>query len=272
MTGSPWSIAGIDPSAGAGLFQDLRVFQSLGLRGQGVPTCLTIQNLSGVRGVEHVSEKTFSLMLETLANESLPGALKIGLLPLPLAGVLEDFLASLPAETPIVLDPVYRFGAGGGLGTPEDYRLLARTLFSKVTLLTPNLPEAQELAGWSLERYPEDLTLMARRIHEQYGTPAVLIKGGHYAGPGPKIDLFWTPLGERLYRHPSRLIPGGVHGGGCTLSSLLAGLYLMRIEESVENIVSEALDLYQRLLESVTGPGRSVLDPDLLRKRSSPLG
>ena len=264
MTGDPWSFAGIDPSGGAGLFQDLRVFQSLGFHGKGVPTCLTVQNLDGVRGVEPVGEKVFSAMIETLAEESLPASLKIGLLPLSLCGVLEGFIASLPAGVLTVLDPVYRFGAGGAMTGPEEYRGLARILFSRVSLVTPNLPEAQELAGWSMERYPEDLSLMARRIHEQYGAPAILLKGGHFAEKGPKVDLFWTPLEERLYTHPEKAV-GRIHGGGCTLSSLVAGLFLKRNDSSLEPLVFEALELYQRLLDAVAGtPGR-VLDPDRLR-------
>ncbi len=265
MTGDPWAVAGVDPSGGAGLFQDLRVFQSLGFRGKGLPTCLTIQNLQSVRGVEPVGERVFASMLEALAAESLPGAVKIGLLPLSLAEVLEDFLASLPTGTPVVLDPVYRFGAGGGMTSPEEYRLLGRLLFSRTTLLTPNLPEAQELSGWSLERYPDDLSLMARRIHEQYGAPAILLKGGHFGGKGPKIDLFWTPLEERYYTHPSRSIPQGIHGGGCTLSSLLAALFLMRHDGVLEPLVAEALSLYQRLLSGIGGPVRAILDPERLR-------
>ncbi|MCL5284365.1 MAG: hydroxymethylpyrimidine/phosphomethylpyrimidine kinase [Nitrospirae bacterium] len=264
MSGDPWSLAGIDPSGGAGIFQDLRVFQSLGFRGRGIPTCLTVQNLDGVRGVEPVGEKIFSAMVETLAQESLPASLKIGLLPVSLCGILEDFLAALPSGTPVILDPVYRFGSGGGMTSPEEYRLLARTLFSRVSLVTPNLPEAQELAGWSLERYPDDLSLMARRIHEKYGAPAVLLKGGHFLGEGPKVDLFWTPLEEKYYSHPPKTI-GGVHGGGCTLSALVAGLSLKQNGAPLEPVVSRALDLYQRLLGEVRGTERGVLDPELIR-------
>ncbi len=269
MSQNPWTFAGIDPSAGAGLYQDLRVFQSLGLRGKGVPTCLTVQNLNGVRNVEPVGEKLFSAMVETLAEESLPGALKIGLLPMSLCGVVEEFLGSLPVETPVVLDPVYHFGTGGGMVSPEEYRGMARILFSRVSLATPNLPEALELAGWSLERYPDDLSLMARRIHEQYGPPAILLKGGHFTGEGPKVDLFWTPLGETLYHHQPKPV-SGVHGGGCTLSSLVAGLALISGGSPMEPVVSRALALYQRLLDGAVMPAgtteRAILEPDRIHQ------
>ena len=265
MSPSPWSFAGIDPSGGAGLYQDLRVYQSLGLRGRGVPTCLTIQNLNGVRGVEAVAEKLFSAMVETLAEESLPGALKIGLLPFSLCGVIEGFLGSLPSDTPVVLDPVYRFGMGGGTFLPEEYRMMARILFPRVSLVTPNLPEAQELAGWSLERYPDDLSLMARRIHEQYGAPAILLKGGHFEGEGTKVDLFWTPLEEKFYHHPVKPL-SGVHGGGCTLSSLVTALAFISGESPLETHISRALALYQTLLEGIGGSGRATLEPERLRR------
>ena len=268
MSPDPWSFAGIDPSGGAGLYQDLRVFQSLGFRGRGVPTCLTVQNPNGVRRVEPVPEKIFSSMVETLAEESLPGALKIGLLPISLCGVLEGFLGSLPSDTTVVLDPVYRFGKGGGIFSPEEYRMMARTVFPRVTLITPNLPEAQELAGWSLERYPEDLSLMARRIHDQYGAPAILVKGGHFAGDGPKVDLFWTPLSERFYHHPAKPLPG-IHGGGCTLSSLVSALALFSGGAPLEANVSRALALYQTLLEGIGASGRAILEPERLRRNAS---
>lgn len=263
MKGTPWTIAGVDPSSGAGLYQDLRVFWALGFRGRGVPTALTIQNLSVVRGVEPVSEALFVSMLDTLEEEEAPGALKIGLLPESLAGALRSFLEGLPKETPTVFDPVFRSGTGRPFWHPAAYRDMARNLFPLLSLITPNLPEAQELSGWSVERFPEDLSLMARRIHEEFGVRAILIKGGHYEGDGPKADLFWTPVEERLFFHPARKIPG-VHGGGCTLSSLIAGLILKRPDLPLGPVVEEALLLYQRMLDKARGEFRLILDPVVL--------
>lgn len=259
-TGHPWAIAGIDPSGGAGLYQDLRVMESMGLKPMGVPTALTVQNRAVVKGVDPVDERLFLSMLETLHEEDSPTVIKIGLLPDSLVGSLRGFLEDLPKRTPAVLDPVFRFGTGRHFWRPSTFREMARTLFPLMTLVTPNLPEAQELSGWSVERFPEDLSLMARRIHEQFGVWSVLIKGGHHEGPGPKVDLLWSPEGERFFTHPSRDIPS-VHGGGCTLSSLIAGLMSTYPDRSLDLLVEEALRLYQCLLGTARGRTRLVLDP-----------
>ena len=202
-------------------------------------------------------------MLEAVIQEGVPRAVKIGLLDASLVPVLCDFLDALPAEVVRILDPVYLFGTGGSLLSSTAYRELARVLFPRVDLVTPNLPEAMELTGENPAPCHEDLVLMARRLHDQFGLRALLLKGGHRAGEEPRTDLFWTPSGERFFTHPFRRLPG-VHGGGCTLSSLVTAL-LVREALSLQGAVVRALDLYQTLLARVAGEGRAVLDPDLLR-------
>jgi hydroxymethylpyrimidine/phosphomethylpyrimidine kinase len=263
VKGHALSVAGLDPSGGAGLYQDLRVFSALGVRGQGVPTVLTVQNLQGVGRTEPLSPDLFSAMLEAVVREGAPRAVKIGLMDASLVGVVSDFLEGLPGDVVRILDPVFLFGTGGSVLTPPAYRDLARSLFSRVDLVTPNLPEALELGGEIPGSRPEDLVMMARRLHDQYGVRGVLLKGGHRAGEEPRTDLFWTPSGERFFSHPFRRLPG-IHGGGCTLSSLVAAL-LVRGESSLAEAVARALELYQTLLSRVSGEGRAVLDPDVLR-------
>ena len=263
MKGYALSVAGLDPSGGAGLYQDLRVFSALGIRGQGVPTVLTVQNLQGVGRTEPLSPELLSAMLEAVVGEGPPRAVKIGLMVSSLVEELADFLDGLPKDVVRILDPVFLFGTGGSVLTPPAYRDLARSLFPRVDLVTPNLPEALELGGEIPGSRPEDLVLMARRLHDQYGVRAVLLKGGHRTGEEPRTDLFWTPSGERFFSHPFRRLPG-VHGGGCTLSSLVAAL-LVRGETSLAKAVARALELYQMLLAQVSGEGRAVLDPDVLR-------
>ncbi len=263
MKGYALSVAGLDPSGGAGLYQDLRVFSALGVRGQGVPTVLTVQNLQGVQRSETLSPDLFSDMLEAVTREGAPRALKIGLMNSSLVPVLADFLDGLPGDVLRILDPVYLFGAGGSLLSSPAFRDLARLLFSRVDLVTPNLPEATELAGELPGARPEDLVMMARRLHDQFGVRALLLKGGHQPGEEPRTDLFWTQSGERIFSHPFRALPG-IHGGGCTLSSLVAALSV-RTECSLPESVARALELYQRLLAAVSGKERASLDPDILR-------
>ena len=270
MKGYALTVAGLDPSGGAGLYQDLRVFSALGVRAQGVPTVLTVQNLRGVNRCEPLSPELFAAMVEAVTREGPPRAVKIGLMDSSLVPSLSDFLDGLPGEVVRILDPVYLFGAGGSLLTSPDYRELARSLFPRVDLVTPNLPEATELAGELPGFRPEDLVMVARRLHDQFGVRALLLKGGHRAGEEPRTDLFWTPSGERFFSHPFRRLPG-IHGGGCTLSSLVAAL-LVREEGSLSESVARALELYQVLLSRVSGEGRATLGPDVLRPRFSSPG
>ena len=199
------SIAGSDPSGGAGLQADLKTFTLLGTYGQAVPTALTVQNSGGVRRSEPVAAGLVRDQLE---------AVKIGMLPtagvaLAVADVLERC-----APPFVVIDPVMISSSGYPLLDSGCVEVLRRRLMPLCTLLTPNLPEVQALLGTD----STDQSLLARRLSEEMGGAAVLVKGGH--SEGQPVDVLFD--GELYIYKECRVESANTHGTGCVLSSAIA--------------------------------------------------
>jgi hydroxymethylpyrimidine kinase/phosphomethylpyrimidine kinase len=219
------SIAGSDPTGGAGLQADLQVFRAFGVHGAAVPTALTIQD--GLR-VERVLPVFPSVILEQLRSTLdtiQPSAIKIGMLASDDV-VRNVILALAPYEkTPVVVDPVLAASDGTPLLEKRAYPAL-RDLIHRRCLLTPNWPEAEILVDASLPRR-KDGEAAARALLDEFEVEGILLKGGHLDGDaddllvtrrgGPEdgvVDCEWLP-GERL--------PGkAVHGTGCALSAAIA--------------------------------------------------
>jgi len=215
------TIAGSDPSGGAGIQADLKTFSALGVYGTSVITALTAQNTTGVTGV-HVVPAAFVLaQLETLVADVALDAIKIGMLAnAGIVGVVGDFLRAHPHEH-VVLDPVM-VATSGDLLLEDDAVRAVRDLLPLASLITPNLAEAAALLGTRPARTIADMRLHAMALQE-LGAPRVLIKGGHlHAGP-EAVDLLLDVDGEALLRAP-RVDTLNTHGTGCTLSSALAAL------------------------------------------------
>ncbi len=247
MSVSPvWVLSGVDPSGGAGLHQDLRVLESLGLLPRGIPTSLTVQNLSVVKEVFPVPGPLFRKMAETVGEGERPQGIRVGLLPDSLVGDLVFLLKEWGPGIPVVLDPVFRFGTGDRFLDPGAYRSAARILFPFVDLLTPNLPEAQVLLGYRIEPEKGAMESAARCILDQFSPKAVYLKGGH--GPGPrKMDLF-LDRDERMFLENPSVALTGLHGGGCTLASLLLGHRVLNPSTPWTESVTRARALFQEAL------------------------
>jgi hydroxymethylpyrimidine/phosphomethylpyrimidine kinase len=203
------TIAGSDPSGGAGIQADLKTFHQFGVYGQAVITLLTVQNTQRVSRVEVLPE---SLVLEQLAavlEDIPPQAVKTG--ALGSAGMVRAVAgAAASFSVPLVVDPVMvsKHGAPLGGGAWEDLIPLA-------TLVTPNIPEAEALTGST------DVRRAAERLYEM-GAQAVLIKGGH--GEGDAVDILFDGGKWTEFRSP-RIDTRHTHGTGCTYSAAItAGL------------------------------------------------
>jgi hydroxymethylpyrimidine/phosphomethylpyrimidine kinase len=209
------SIAGLDPSGGAGVLADVKTFTALGVYGAGVVTAITVQN---TRGVQRVVPQPAALVAEELAAvlADLPvAAVKIGMLATAeivraVAGALRD------RPTPVVLDPVLVSSSGAPLLDDAAVAVLFDELLPLATLVTPNLPEAARLLGDMLPPAEAGARLLQR------GAQAVLVKGGH--GEGDTLEDVLVTCGAcaplRL-RHP-RVETPHTHGTGCALSSAIA--------------------------------------------------
>ncbi|MDR2261791.1 MAG: bifunctional hydroxymethylpyrimidine kinase/phosphomethylpyrimidine kinase [Azoarcus sp.] len=219
------SIAGIDPSGGAGVLADLKTFSALGAYGCGIVAALTAQNTRGVTGI-HVPPAGFlRLQIDALFADVAIHASKIGMLGSAAAvAAVADRLAHWQAAN-IVLDPVMIAKSGDTLLDRGAIAALRDTLFPLAFIVTPNLPEAGVLLG---ARAPESLREMRRMAERLRGLLPrdterwVLLKGGHLPGDEP-VDLLFD--GERMIELGARRIDTpNTHGTGCTLSSAIAAL------------------------------------------------
>lgn len=224
------SIAGSDPSGGAGIQADLKTFQALGAFGMAVPAALTVQNSRGVRTSYSVGPRAFSEQLEALLSDTKPQAVKTGMLLMPWAVRATAKAVKKYRIRNLIVDPVLRSSSGATLLKAEGMRALKKTLFPLALLVTPNIPEAELLAGMPI-RSDEDMDFAAGRILD-LGPRYVLIKGGH--GKGPAVDTLYG--GHRVLSLSTERLQGEFHGTGCVLSSAIAVFIAqgLPVEKAVE--------------------------------------
>lgn len=222
------SVAGSDPSGGAGIQADLKTFAALGCYGQAAVTALTVQNTRGVQRCVPVEAELVAAQVDAVTSDRLPDAVKIGITGT--AAVAHAVAAVLRRRPPfIVLDPVLRSSSGLPLADGAAARTVLDELLPLCTLVTPNLPELRELsrlASLPLPTSPpgaeteEETLAMARGLHALTGA-AVLAKGGHRAGAAARDILVAADGGVHTYTAP-RVATPNTHGTGCTLSSAIA--------------------------------------------------
>ena len=231
------TIAGVDPSGGAGVLADLKAFSALGAYGCGVIAALTAQNTRAVTGIHEVPPEFLQLQLDTLFEDVRIDAVKIGMLA---SGALIRVVAeALRRYRPgfVVLDPVMVAKSGDRLLRAEAVDALRRELMPLATVVTPNLPEAGDLLGRTVGEGAESLRAAARDLHA-LGARHVLVKGGHGSGD-TLVDLLFD--GARFVElATARIRTKNTHGTGCTLSSAIAALAPQR--PGVEAAVREARD------------------------------
>lgn len=229
------SIAGVDPSGGAGLLADLKTFSALGAYGCGVVTALTAQNTRAVTGIHEVPPEFLALQLDTLFDDVRIDAVKIGMLAS--ADLVAVVAEALRRHRPrfVVLDPVMVAKSGDRLLRTDAVEALLRDLFPLATIVTPNLPEAADLLGRKVTDAPADMRVAARALRGR-GAQAALVKGGH--GTGERLtDMLFD--GERFIELAApRIDTRNTHGTGCTFSSAIAALLPQR--DSVEAAVRDA--------------------------------
>jgi hydroxymethylpyrimidine/phosphomethylpyrimidine kinase len=226
------TIAGTDPSGGAGIQADLKTIAAFGLYGSSVITALTAQNTTRVYLVEDVSIPMLTNQLDAVLSDIPPQAVKIGMAGSPSSiEVIAERLSGFPL-VPVVLDPVMVSTSGGTLFEKEGIKNLTELLFPLTTLVTPNIPEAQVLLSTKSPLLShKDMEEAATELSGKYKT-AFLLKGGHGNSDASDVlcqngSLTWFP-GKRIQTK-------NTHGTGCTLSSAIAcGLAIGKsLEESV---------------------------------------
>ena len=214
------TVAGLDPSGGAGLLQDVWVLRTLGLHVVSVMTGVAVQNSTRFLESHLLNQGLIRDQLQTLSTEFLLGAVKTGMLGGPGAvEYLGSWLEDRP-QLPLVLDPVLMTSTGGELH-PSGYTAALKTvLIPRATVLTPNLSEAEILTGFDVSNR-EQVPVAARGLRD-LGATWVLIKGGHLPGRDAGGDFLLGPNTE-LWLESEFNGPVEFRGTGCAFASALAG-------------------------------------------------
>ncbi|HZC42640.1 MAG TPA: bifunctional hydroxymethylpyrimidine kinase/phosphomethylpyrimidine kinase [Acidobacteriaceae bacterium] len=233
------SIAGYDPSAGAGVLADLKTFAALGVYGMASITALTIQSTLGVRKVIGLDPGTVTETLECLAGDVCFDAIKVGMLGTGAVAAAVTAWLEGQKNVPVVLDPVIKSSAGKDLLDSEGRQVLQRAGLARANWVTPNLHELAVLTGESIPSNSEETEKLARKLYglaTACGNPAlkIVVTGGHAKTPDDLLlvngKLQWFP-GEWVRTKST-------HGTGCTFSSALAAF--IGLGDDPSNAVSNA--------------------------------
>lgn len=214
------TVAGSDPSGGAGIQADLKTIEAHGGYGMSVITALTAQNTLGVTGKFPIPAEFVAAQLKSVYEDIVPDAVKIGMLPdAEVMGAVRDILVSAGQKN-VVLDPVLSSTSGTKLSAEDSREYLKRELFPLCALITPNIPEAQILTGMTIDskKYMEKA---AKLLGDTYGC-GVLLKGGHSIFSGDCAEDCLYSEGSFTWYSAKRLDNPNTHGTGCTLSSAIA--------------------------------------------------
>lgn len=227
------TIAGSDSGAGAGIQADLKTFAALGVYGTSAITAITAQNTLGVTRVQALSPILVAAQIDAIIDDIGAQALKTGMLATaPIIHMVAKKIREHRLKN-VVIDPVMVATSGDLLIKRGAVAALRQKLIPLASVVTPNLPEAEELTGTRLRSW-DDVEHAARQI-KAMGAQAVVIKGGHRRGPA--VDLFFDGKKMSTLNAP-RIRTRNTHGTGCTFSAAIAA-YLAR-GESLENAVRAA--------------------------------
>jgi len=209
------TIAGSDPSGGAGIQADLKTFHQHGVYGTSIVTLLTVQNTQSVSAIKILDSNFLLAQLEAVLEDILPQAAKIGALG-SVANIKAIAQRAKSFSFPFVLDPVMVSKHGHSLIDDDAVKLIATELLPAAFLVTPNLPEASRLAAMEVN----DLRTMERaaEVIARHGVKHVLIKGGHLGGDA--VDVLWTD-GQAIRLRGERIDTQHTHGTGCVLSAAI---------------------------------------------------
>lgn len=254
------SIAGSDPSGGAGIQADLKAIAANDGYGMAALTALTVQNTQGVQEVHLVPPAFVAEQIRAVFEDIQVDAVKIGMIATAaIAASIADVLATC-APCPIVLDPVMVSKSGHRLLDEDAVQTVRTRLLPLATVITPNLPEAAVLAERAEPSTDGEMPDLAAAL-QGLGAQAVLLKGGHLTGPGSP-DLLRLSDGSTLTLPAERLATRNTHGTGCTLSAALAtwlghGYTLEGAAKAAKAYLSAALASADRLR---VGKGQGPVD------------
>ena len=262
------SFAGTDPSGGAGMQADIKAISATGAYAASIITALVAQNTCGVQAIEHVSVDFVQAQAQSVFSDLQVCAVKIGMLHH--AAMIEAVFAQLAQWKPphVVIDPVMVAKGGALLLDLNSIDVLKQKLVGAVSLITPNLPEAEYLLEEKINSH-NDMPNAAQKLGQLFHIN-VLLKGGHLNGEQSSDVLYLHDQDDWHWFHSPRIQTQNTHGTGCSLSSAIAS-YLAQ-DYSLINAIMTAKEYLTRALESgaqyTIGAGHGPVDHFYyLRKR-----
>ena len=235
------TIAGSDCSGGAGIQADIKTMTMNGVYAMSAITALTAQNTTGVRKIQESTPEFLEQQIDAVFEDIFPDAVKIGMVSSSeIVCVIADRLKYHKAKN-IVVDPVMVATSGSSLMKTDAVKTLIDVLLPIATLVTPNVPEAEVLSGFSIEN-KENMQAAAKTISDKYSCD-VLLKGGHSINDAN--DLLYAN-GEFKWFYGKRIDNPNTHGTGCTLSSAIAanlakGFNVSNSVRKAKEYISDAL-------------------------------
>jgi len=242
------TIAGSDPSGGAGIQADLKTFHQFGVYGESAVTLITVQNSCGVKRIEYLAAELVAAQIRAVIEDIPPAAAKTGALGTrdvieAVAGVAAEF------QFPLIVDPVLLSKNGQALLTPDAVEAFKTKLLPRAFLITPNLHEAASLTGLAV-RDPAGMKLAAEKL-AVLGPRAVLVKGGHLTVE-PTDVLFYD--GKWLEFTAPRIETRHTHGTGCTFSAAITAL--LAAGHDLEPAIEKAKQFITEAIRTAPGLGR----------------
>ena len=261
------TIAGLDPSGGAGIIADVKTFTAFGCFAAAAVSSLTFQNTMGVFGAVHQTAESVRGQIEPVLKDFDIAALKTGMLPT--REIIEETARIIQSYNlkNVVADPVVRSTSGFDLINDDALRSLIEKLFPLAEIVTPNIPEAERIARMKIRN--EDDIKKTAQIIQSFGAANVLIKGGHpvsseFVVQSQKSATDYLFLGNNLHIFEAEWIAtDATHGTGCTLAAAIAanlanGKNLVEAVESAKKFVTEAIRRAPQI-----GRGRSPINHSL---------
>jgi hydroxymethylpyrimidine/phosphomethylpyrimidine kinase len=236
------TIAGYDPSSGAGVMRDIDTFFSLGIHGLSIPTCIVVQGPKGVTGIYRTPINEFRKMVALMGKDLSHHGVKVG------AGCDASYIREIAEllkdkEVPLVIDPVIAAKNGTKLITENGLRTLIKHLFPLATVVTPNIAEASYLSGIQIKTV-DDMKEAAQSIIKT-GPKAVIVKGGHLKGN--PVDIFYD--GKEFVQKKKKRINREVHGTGCSFSSLVISFLVLG--HTLKNAFFAPEDVMEETLKAI---------------------
>ena len=244
------TIAGSDPTGGAGFQADLRTFGAMGVHGLSVPSVLTAQNTEGVHGIHELTAEFVSQQLDVLLQDITPDAIKTGML---YSSDIIEIVASKIKEYQLknlVIDPVTVSSTGVRLLEEKGLDILKNKLFPMSAVITPNIYEASVLIGMKIET-EEDMKSAAIKL-KGFGPDAVVVTGGHLKSKAS--DLFFD--GEEFLTIGNELLDGEFHGTGCMFSSVIAAC--LALDHTPKEAFIKAKDFVLNAVKNAVSIGKGM--------------